>query len=132
MSHVPLVKDLYSKFGAGDVPAVLALLAADVAWSEAESNPYQPGGEPWHGPQAVVENLFLKLAEEWDGFTVTPVRFHDAGESVVVEGRYAGTCLATGKGLDAQFCHLWTVRDGRIARFQQYVDTAQLREVMGV
>jgi ketosteroid isomerase-like protein len=131
MSHVPVLKDLYAKFASGDVPAVLAMLADDVEWREAESNPYQPSGEPWRGPQAVLENLFVKLGSEWDGFTVTPSRFLDAGDRVVVEGRYTGTYRATGKALDAQVCHVWTLRDGRISGFQQYVDTAGLREAMG-
>ena len=131
MSQLPLLEDLYAKFAAGDVPAVLAAFDADIAWCEAEGSPYQPSGEPWHGPQAVLENLFVRLGGEWDGFTVTPLRFHDAGDCVAVEARYTGTFRATGKPLDAQVCHVWTVRNGKITRFQQYVDTAQLRAVMG-
>jgi hypothetical protein len=131
MSHVPFLKELYAKFAAGDIPAVLAMFADDIEWRQAESNPYRPSGEPWHGPQAVLESLFVRLGGEWDGFTVTPLRFHDAGESVVVEGRYTGRHLATGEQLDAQVCHVWTVRDGRIARFQQYLDTARFRGAMG-
>ena len=47
------------------------------------------------------------------------------------EGRYSGTFKPTGKGMDTQFCHVWDVKDGKITRFQQYVDTAKLRDVMG-
>jgi len=125
MSHVAFVKEVYAKFGAGDIPAVLAMFDPSIEWREAEGNPYQPTGEPWNGPQAVLENPFVRLGSEWDRFTVTPQRFHDAGESVVVEGRY------TGKELDARVCHVWTLREGKLARFQQYVDTAQLCAVMG-
>jgi uncharacterized protein len=45
----------------------------------------------WHGPDAVLQNLFMRLAAEWDGFTVRPGEFHDAGSAVVVEARYTGT-----------------------------------------
>ncbi len=130
MSHIPLVKDVYSKFGKGDIPSVLAMFAPDIEWCEAESHPYQPSGRPWRGPQAVLQNLFVRLGSEWAGFTVIPQRFHDAGENVVVEGRYSGTFPATGKQLDCQVCHVWTVRNGKLARFQQYVDTKKLNEVM--
>jgi hypothetical protein len=34
----------------------------------------------------------MRLGTEWDGFTVTPKEFHDAGPVVVVEARYTGTC----------------------------------------
>jgi ketosteroid isomerase-like protein len=132
MNSVQTVKDLYEAFGRGDIPAVLGQLDASSEWREAEGNPYQPTGEPWVGPEAVLENLFVRLGGEWDGFTVTPRQFHDAGDTVVVEGRYTGTFTATGKQLDAQVCHVWRLRGGKVTSFQQYVDTAQLRAVMGV
>lgn len=130
MSNVRLVQDIYEAFGRGDVPTVLGSFDASIAWREAEGNPYQPSGAAWIGPDAVLEGLFVRLGREWDAFTVHPERFHDAGGHVVVEGRYTGTCLATKKRLDAQFCHVWKFRDGKVASFQQYVDTAQLQSVM--
>ena len=73
----------------------------------------------------------MRIGAEWDGFTVTPKDFHDAGAAVVAEGRYTGTHKGTSGALDAQFCHVWKIRNGKIASFQQFVDTAQLRDVMG-
>lgn len=131
MDNVNVVKSLYDAFGRGDIPAVLGGMSPEIRWHEAEGNPYRPSGEAWVGPDAVLNELFVKLGEEWDGFTVHPKTFLDAGDSVVVEGRYTGTYKATGKSLDAQVCHVWDVRDGAVTRFQQYVDTARLREVMG-
>lgn len=101
-------------------------------WHEAEGNPYMPSGEAWVGPDAVLTNLFMKLGTEWDGFTVHPKSFYGAGNSVIVEGRYTGTYKATGKRMDAQVCHVWDVADGKVTRFQQYVDTAKFQDVMGV
>jgi uncharacterized protein len=63
---------------------------------------------------------------------VHPKEFYDAGDTVVVEGRYTGTYKATGKSADAQFCHVFKIRNGRLASFQQFVDTAQMQNVMGV
>jgi ketosteroid isomerase-like protein len=73
----------------------------------------------------------MKLATEWDVFAVTPKTFHDAGDTVVVEGRYTGSFKKTGKSVDAQLCHVWRVRDGKLVSFQQYTDTAQFQDVMG-
>jgi ketosteroid isomerase-like protein len=131
MDNVKLLKDLYEAFGRGDIPTVLGAMSSDIKWHEAESNPYMPSGEAWVGPDAVLNNLFIKLGAEWDGFTVHPGAFHAAGDSVVVEARYSGTYRATGKSLDAQVCHVWDVEAGKVTRFQQYVDTAKLRAVMG-
>ena len=37
---------------------------------------------------------------------------------------------ATGKQLDLPVVHVWDVRDGKIARFRQFADTAKFREVV--
>jgi ketosteroid isomerase-like protein len=129
MSNVKTMEELYAAFGRGDVEAVLAAMDANIEWREAEGNPYQPSGEPWFGPDAVVANLLVKIASEWDGFTIHPKQFHGAGDTVIVEGRYTGTYKPTGKSLDAQVCHVWRLRDGKVISFQQYVDTAQLQSV---
>ena len=131
MSNVQTVKDAYEAFGRGDIEAVLGTLDPQIEWREAENNPYQPDGSPWIGGEAVTENLFIKLGSEWDGFTVSPIAFYDAGDTVVVETRYTGTYRSTGKPIHAQACHVWKLRDGKATSFQQYVDTAQLQDVMG-
>ena len=131
MNSVDLIKNLYEAFGRGDIPAVLGAMSPDIRWHQAEGNPYRPSGEPWIGPDAVLNNLFVRLGGEWDGFSVHTKRFHDAGDSVVVEGRYTGKFKATGKSMDAQFCHLWDVQDGKAIRFQQYIDTAKVQDAMG-
>jgi ketosteroid isomerase-like protein len=130
MDNVALLKGLYDAFGSGDIPAVLGMMSPDMRWYQAESNPYMPSGEAWVGPDAVLNNLFMKLGAEWDGFAVHPASFHGAGKSVIVEARYSGTFKATGKSMNAQVCHVWDVKDGKVSRFQQYVDTAKLRDVM--
>jgi ketosteroid isomerase-like protein len=131
MDNVGLLKSLYGAFGRGEIPTVLGGMSPDIRWHQAESNPYMPSGEPWVGPDAVLNNLFMRLGAEWDSFTVHPKAFHDAGNSVIVEVRYTGTYKATGKSMDAQACHVWDVKDGKVTRFQQYVDTAKIQDVMG-
>jgi uncharacterized protein len=101
MGNVEILKDAYEAFGHGDIPSVLATFDPNIEWREAEGNPYKPDGEPWIGSDAVTQNLFMKLGSEWDGFTVTPKEFHDAGDTIAVECRYTGVHNATGKSLNA-------------------------------
>lgn len=129
MSNVELLKNLYVAFGRGDVPAVLDTMSPAIRWYQAEHNPYNPSGEAWVGPEAVTNNLFVKLGTEWENFTVHPKSFHDAGDTVVVEARYTGRYKATGKSFNAQVCHVWDVQNGQITRFQQYLDTMQMNDV---
>lgn len=131
MSNVEIVKGAYEAFGQGDVPYVLGVMDPRIEWHVAEGNPYMPSGKPWIGPDAVLNNLLMRLGTDWDGFAVQPVAHHDAGDTVVVEARYSGTHKVTGKRMNPQVCHVWTVRHGKLAKFQQYVDTAQLQDAMG-
>jgi ketosteroid isomerase-like protein len=130
MDNVTVLENLYAAFGRGDIPAVLGAMAPDIRWYQAEGNPYMPSGEPWIGPDVVLSSLFMRLGGEWDGFAVHPKIFHAAGDSVIVEARYTGTFKPTGRSMDAQVCHVWDVTDGKVTRFQQYVDTAKLQDTM--
>jgi uncharacterized protein len=130
MDNVGLAKHIYASFGRGDIPAVLAAFQPNIEWREAEGNPYQPDGAAWIGPQSVVDKLFKSLGSDWEGFTVTVKTLHDAGEYVVMEGRYTGTYKPSGRKLDAQVCHVLRFSEGKLASFQQYTDTAQLRVAM--
>jgi uncharacterized protein len=130
MSNVQLAKDIYAAFARGDIPAVLAAFDPAVQWRQAEGNPYQPDGAAWVGPQAVLEKLFMRIGAEWEGFTITVRALHDAGDHVVMEGRYTGTYKPSGKSIDAQMCHVLRIRNGKLVSFQQYVDTGQLQAAM--
>ena len=131
MNTLDVIRGAYEAFARGDIPAVLGALDPEIRWHEAESNPYMPSGEALVGPQTVLNELFVRLASEWDGFAVHPASFHDAGEHIVVEGRYSGKYRATGRDLDVQMCHVWTLANGKVTKFQQYVDTARLVDTMG-
>ncbi|MBC8451412.1 MAG: DUF4440 domain-containing protein, partial [Planctomycetes bacterium] len=63
------IESVYTAFAAGDIPTVLGALAADVRWTEAEGFPY---GGTYVGPDAVLENVFMKLGSEWDDFAAMP------------------------------------------------------------
>ena len=131
MGNVQILKDVYEAASNHEIESVLAAFASDIEWREADGHPYQPNGRPWVGVDAVRESLFDNLDSEWDSFTVSPREFHDAGDTVVVECRYTGVHATTGKRLDAQACHVWRLRGGKVTGFQQYVDTAQLFDAMG-
>ena len=122
---------IYEAFARGDIEAVLAQLDPAVEWRLAEGHPYSPDGEPWVGHEALVESFFARVCADWDPFAVTVTSVHDAGDSVVAEVRYTGTFKPTGRSLDAQGCHVWKVRDGKVTSFQQYLDTGRVQAVMG-
>lgn len=120
MSNLKSVQSVYESFSTGDIPAVLGFLSPDVAWTDAEGFPY---GGTYHGPQAVLEGVFMRLGADWESFTAVPDEFIDGGDSVVALGTYSGKYRATGKSFKAHFAHVWKIKDGKAIRFVQYVDT---------
>jgi len=126
-SNVRLMEQLYQAFGRGEIPAVLARFNPHIEWVTAEGSPY-PG--TFTGPQAVLEGVFIPLGTEWEGFRVDAVEFIDGGDKVVALGRYSGTYRATGRAMTAAFAHVWTLRDGAIIRYRQYVDSRKMAEAL--
>lgn len=127
--NVMVVQGMYDGFAKGDIPKVLAALDPQVEWSEAENFIYAEGN-PYIGPDAVLQGVFMRIGSDWEGFAVSPTDVLDAGDTAVGYGYYSGTYKATGKQARAQFAHFFTFRDGKVVKFQQYTDTAQFKEVV--
>ena len=127
MSNLNSVKGLYDSFAKGDVPAVLRFLSPDIKWTEAEGFPY--GGTDI-GPAAVLENVFIRLGTEWEGFAAVPDEFIEGGDTVVALGRYSGKYKATGKSFQADFAHVWKMQEGKAVRFVQYTDTLLVQRAL--
>jgi len=122
-SNLDIVKGVYAAFSVGDIPAVLGVMSPGIVWNEAENNLPLAEGNPYVGPQAVLEGVFMRLGEEFDGFTVVPGRYIADGDCVVMSGRYTATARATGLPVNPQVVHVWTFEDGKVASFQQHADT---------
>ena len=128
--NVDLIRSIYDAFGAGDIPGVVGRMSPDIEWNEAENFPYADNN-PYRGPEAILTGVFGRIATDWEGFAAIPEEYLDAGDTVVVLGRYHGTCKATGRAMKAQLVHVWRVHDGKAAQFQQYTDTLQVARVTG-
>lgn len=121
------VQGVYEAFAKGDIPAVLGLFSSDIVWTEAEGFPY---GGTYNGPNAVLEGVFMRLGSEWDGFAAVPHDFIDGGDTIVALGKYSGTYKATGKSFEADFAHVWKLREGKAVWFRQYVDTLVVQRAL--
>jgi ketosteroid isomerase-like protein len=127
MKNSDIVRALYDSFATGDVPGVLGTLHQNVCWTEAEGFPY---GGTYIGPNAVLENVFMKLGSEWEGFSAVPDHFVSESDMVVALGNYSGKFNATGRDMNVPFAHVWTLSDGKIIKFTQFTDTLKVSEVL--
>ena len=127
MTNKEIVQGLYQSFAAGDVPAVVAGFADDISWTEADGFPL---AGTYIGPQAVVENVFMRLGEFSDNWSVEVDRFVADGDTVIADGRYTWNHKETGEPCAVRMAHVWTFVDGKATAFLQHVDTARVRELI--
>jgi uncharacterized protein len=127
--NIAFVRSLYEAFNRGDVPTVLAGFADDIEWNEAEGMPY--GGQ-YHGPEAVAENVFGPVTNDFDDFDVTPEEILADGDRVVVLLTHKGTAKESGNKLSMPAAHVWTVRDGKVTYFRLLADSATMNAALAV
>jgi ketosteroid isomerase-like protein len=127
--NVEVIRATYEAFSKGDIPGVLGRFADEIVWNEAENFLYADRN-PYVGPQAILEGVFMRIVTEWDNFKVTPDSILDAGDQVITLGFYSGTFKQTGKNVKAQMVHVWNMVDGKAVKFQQYTDTKQFADAI--
>jgi ketosteroid isomerase-like protein len=125
--NVALIRATYEGPSEQNGRHLLAILAPDVEWIEADGFPY---AGVYIGPEAVRAQVFHRLATEWIDYRALPQCYLADGDQVAVFGTYTGIYKATGRAMQASFAHLYTLKAGRITRMQQYVDSHMVRLAM--
>ena len=117
--NVETSKKGYAAFAAGDVETVLSDYDDNVEF-------VVPGNSTVSGTyrgKAEVTELFAKVAEQ--SFTITPSRFLADDDVVVV------LTQVTAGGESAPQADVFTFRDGKIVKAQNFGDTAMFERVFG-
>ena len=124
--NTALIQSLYDAFGRGDIQTILNSLTDDVQWGLEG-----PAIIPFAGQRkgrAQVQGFFEALAGTQRAMKLTVEQFAAQDNRVMSIGRYAGTVTATGKSFDTAVAHYFEIRDGKVARFVDFADTAALVE----
>ena len=130
MGSVEIVRRSYDAFARGDLDGVLGDMDPAIEWHQAQGLPH---GGLYRGLDEVRANIFDPLDDQWwDGFSAVPDEFLDAGDDVVVIGRYRGVGKQTRKQLDVPFVHIWTLQGEKAIRFRQFLDTAGWIEALQI
>lgn len=120
---------LYKAFAVGDIPAVLGAMDPNIVWNEAEGNAYADGN-PYIGPDAVLNGVFGPIMEDHEYFNLKDIELYEMlNDKVLATLRYDAK-TKKGKTYNAQVAHFWTLKDGKVAAFQQYVDTKKLSDAL--
>lgn len=126
MTNLELIKEGYANFATGNIPAVLANFDPAIEWHECNGFPFIEGNGIDIGAEAIVANVFMNIPVYYEGFNIDISEIFGADDKVVMVGYYKGTWKPTGHVFKANATHVWTIKDGKIIRFFQAVDTAAI------
>ena len=121
-ANIQVVQQAFAYFSQGNVEGILSTLSDDVVWQLEEMTNVPYAGKR-QGKAGALE-FFAKMAETEDVKIFDPQTFVAQGDHVAVYGHYACTVKTTGRNLATDFAQLFVVRDGKIASFREYTDTA--------
>ena len=121
--NVQVVKDFFRAIGNGDKQRVLALVAEDIEWIIP--------GEDWplagtHRGHAGVNNLLQKANETVETSYPEPPEFIAQGDRVLVVGVATGKIKATNRTFEDYWVFAITVRNGKLTKVREYIDTQAL------
>jgi uncharacterized protein len=121
--NVQVVKDFLAAISSGDKQRVLALVAEDIEWIVP--------GEDWplagtHRGYAGLADVLKKASEEIETTYPKPPEFVAQGDRVLVVGVATGQIKATKRAFKDEWVFDITVRNGKLARIQEYIDTQAL------
>jgi uncharacterized protein len=125
---VQTVRGGYDAFNRKDIPAVLDLYDEQIEWIEAGGGRAPVG--TFRGTQSVANEVFATVPQNFDDFRAEAEQFIDAGEHVVAIGRFRGRAK-NGATLDAPFVHVYRMRNGKVAGFQNYVEATRWASAWG-
>lgn len=100
-------------------------VAENISWTEAKGFPY---AGTYVGLASITKNVFSRLGSEWIDYKFSPEGYVANEDKVVAYGTYSGTYKVTAKYFEARVAHLWTLKDGKIISFEQFVDSKPVND----
>jgi ketosteroid isomerase-like protein len=122
-NNVQLVKDFFAAMGNYNENGLLALVAEDIEWIIPGEGWPLAGTYRGHTELAAV---LRKASKEVEMKYPQPPEFVAQGDRVLVIGVATGKIYATNKPYKDEWVFDITVRDDKVARIQEYIDTQAL------
>lgn len=120
-NNIATMRMAYDSFARGDYASLP--FDPQIEWNEPDVEGLWSAGTH-RGVDSVIKDVFEPISDKFDNFRLQCDEFLDAGDRVVVTGRFLGRGRDTGNELNAPFAHIWTLRNGKVTSFRDYSDTA--------
>jgi ketosteroid isomerase-like protein len=91
-----------------------------------------PDTEPSYSGFEGFQRWSRQVDEMWDDWHFEPERFFDAGDQVVVFVRVSATGTQSRVAVEMATAHVFTLRDGRIARVEIFLDRQEALKAVGL
>jgi ketosteroid isomerase-like protein len=124
--NLGLIQEVYAAYAQGNSQFILDRVTDDVDWINEG-----PNSIPYAGTfkgRKDVQRFFEAIGTSVDNGRVTAEDWIAQGDKVVSAGRFTATVKKSGRRIDVPIAHVFTVRDGKIARWVGYADTARVAE----
>jgi ketosteroid isomerase-like protein len=121
--NIALVQSMYAAFGRGDIATIIKNVTPQIEWQSGGRAEDFPTFGPRKGPQG-VEQFFKEVAQHNEFAEFSPREFHADGDKVFVLGYYDIKLRANGKSFASDWVHIFTIRDGKVAKFREFLDSA--------
>lgn len=122
--NTKVVQDAYAAFGRGDIPTLLGYMTDDIHWQPVIGTAKHVPFSGERKGKASVAEFFKRVAESEDFQQFEPREFVAQGDKVVAIGHYRAVTKATGKSFESDFVMVFTLRDGKVATFREFTDSA--------
>ena len=107
-----------------EVDEALAYADPNIVWNPAEEAAAE-------GHDAVRASL-VRWKGEWDDYELLPEEFDHEGDRVMVAVRMRARGRASGIPVDARFYDVYTLRQGKIVRMDQFTRRSEALEAAGL
>ena len=81
---------------------------------------------------AAMRSDMERWASAFDELKVTIEELIDAGDRVVVVAHHKGRGHASGVEVDTRFYEVYSLREGKVSRVDEYIDRAEALEAVGL
>ncbi|MBS1492509.1 MAG: nuclear transport factor 2 family protein [Bacteroidetes bacterium] len=119
--NIQLIKEAYSNFQKGNIPALLESLHDDINWID-PGYPDIPHNGKRKGKKEVME-FFTGMGNALTFDIFEPQLFIEGGNNVAVKGFFSGTANETGKRFESNWVMLWEIQNGKIISYENFFDT---------
>lgn len=127
--NVETVGALYTAFGAGDIPTILAMLAEDVAWDHGYEGTAIATLVPRTGRDEV--RGFFDALGGFEFLKFQILNMLEGGDQVAVVIDVDLVGKVTGLGFSDREVHVWTFDDdGRVVAFRHFLDMEEYARIL--